>query len=92
MAKANQAANATKAVEANKGPEVVTTAVATNKADKARAIFSEMFAQNPRPARKDMIARAVQEAGLTQAGAATYLQNYKTKNNLVAKKTTAPTA
>lgn len=83
----NQAAgaNATKAAEApaNKGPEVVTTATSVNKADKARAIFSEMFAMNPRPARKDMIARAVQEADLTPAGAATYLQNYKAKNNLV---------
>lgn len=92
MAKAqnNQAsANATKAADAapaNKGPEVITTQVSVNKADKARAIFKEMFAQSPVPQRKDMIARAVNEAGLTQAGAATYLQNYKTKNGLVQKK------
>lgn len=93
MAKANQAANTVKGateVVAAKGPETITTPAAANKADKARAIFSEMFAQSPVPARKDMIARAVQEAGLTQAGAATYLQNYKTKNNLVKK--LAPTA
>jgi hypothetical protein len=62
---------------------VVSTPAAASKADKARAIFGEMFKQEPRPARKDMIARAVKEADLTPAGAATYLQNYKAKNNLV---------
>lgn len=71
---------------------VVSTPAASNKADKARAIFGEMFAQNPRPARKDMIQRAVSEAGLTQAGAATYLQNYKAKNNLVQRRVVAATA
>lgn len=71
--------------------EVIATPASLNKADKARAIFGQMFAQSPRPARKDMIARAVAEAGLTQAGAATYLQNYKAKNNLVQKRTPATT-
>lgn len=65
---------------------VVSTPAADNKAAKARVIFGEMFAQNPRPARKDMIARAVSEAGLTPAGAATYLQTYKSKNGLVQKR------
>jgi hypothetical protein len=39
-----------------------------------------------------MIARAVGEAGLTPAGAATYLQNYKAKNNLVQRRVVAATA
>lgn len=94
MAKAqtNQAALVQQPAAANMGPETIQTPASVNKADKARAIFSEMFAQNPRPARKDMIARAVKEAGLTQAGAATYLQNYKTKNNLVKKAAPVATA
>ena len=90
MAKTNTtAASNNAAAPANKGPEVVTTATADNKAAKARAIFDECYKMNPVPQRKDIIARAVNEAGLTPAGAATYLQNYKTKNNLV-KKAAAP--
>lgn len=65
------------AVSANVAAAIV--AAAPSKADKARAIFTEMFAQSPVPARKDMIAKAVSEAGLTQKGAATYLQNFKNK-------------
>ena len=92
MAKAqnNQAAGANvskaAAAPANNGPEVVKTATSVNKADKARAIFDECYKQSPVPQRKDIIARAVKEADLTPAGAATYLQNYKTKNGLVQKK------
>jgi hypothetical protein len=85
--KTNAAADA---ASANKGPEVVTTATADNKAAKARAIFDACYAMNPVPQRKDIIARAVNEAGLTPAGAATYLQNYKSKKGLVKK--TAPAA
>jgi hypothetical protein len=60
---------------------------APSKADKARAIFAQAYA-DPKavPARKDIIARCVNEAGLTPKGAATYLQNYKAKNNLVVKR------
>lgn len=64
------------------GSETVTTATADSKAKVAKAIFKEMFAMNPQPARKDMINRAVAEAKLTPQGAATYLQNYKRDNNL----------
>ena len=54
-----------------------------SKASKANAIFAEMFGREVRPARKDMITAVVQQAGLTPAGAATYLQNYKSKHGLV---------
>jgi hypothetical protein len=37
---------------------------------------------NPVPQRKDILARVKTEAGLTDAGAATYLQNYKRKHGL----------
>ena len=67
----------------------ITTAVAVNKADKARVIFAEAYAQSPVPQRKEIIGRMVAEAGLTKAGAATYLQNFKTKAGLVVKRTPA---
>lgn len=74
-------------------PAAVVAAAAPSKAKKANAIFAEMFAMSPVPARKDMIARAVKEAGLTDSGAATYLQNYKTKHGLVQpRQVTAPVA
>ena len=73
----------------NTNVEVIATATASNKAAKARAIFDECYKQTPVPARKDMIQRAVAEAGLTPAGAATYLQNYKAKNNLVQRRVAA---
>lgn len=56
---------------------------APSKASKANAIFAEMFNMPQVPARKDMIKRAVAEAGLTEKGAATYLQNFKSKHGLV---------
>ena len=59
-----------------------------SKAQRANAIFKEMFGREQVPARKDMIKAAMAGAGLTEKGAATYLQNYKAKNGLV-KKTTA---
>lgn len=55
---------------------------APSKASKANAIFAQMFAMEQVPARKEMIAAAVQQAGLTPQGAATYLQNYKSKHGL----------
>ena len=66
-------------------PTVAVVQAAPSKASKANAIFASMFAMNPVPARKDMIARAISEAGCTDKGAATYLQNYKSKNGLVNK-------
>ena len=77
--------------------EVVATIVtqaATIKADKARAIFKECYAMPQVPQRKDIINRFVVEAGLTKAGAATYLQNMKKKAGLVVARvqSTAPTA
>lgn len=87
MAKTTQAG----ANEQTNAPMVVTTAKAENKADKAREIFNDCYKNyhvDPKsvPARKDIINRMVTEAGLTQAGAATYLQNFKDKAGLVNKK------
>ena len=62
---------------------VTQTVVAATKADKARTIFKEAYSMSPVPQRKDIINRMVVEAGLTKAGAATYLQNMKTKAGLV---------
>jgi hypothetical protein len=64
------------------GATTITTQTAANKAAKAREIFAECYAQSPVPQRKDILARAISEAGLTPAGAATYLQNYKRKEGL----------
>ena len=88
--------NTNKEVIGNNGvaavPAVV-IAAAPSKASKANAIFAEMFAMSPLPARKDMIQRAVKEAALTESGAATYLQNYKSKHGLTAPRAAAgPTA
>jgi hypothetical protein len=72
--------------------EAIVTQAAVNKAEKARAIFKECYAMPQVPQRKDIIARMVKEAGLTKAGAATYLQNMKTKAGLVVKRNSTPTA
>ena len=64
------------------GTTTVQTATAENKAAKANAIFAECYAMSPVPQRKDILARVEKEAGLTPAGAATYLQNYKRKHGL----------
>ena len=73
------------AANTNTAAEVVQAPAAISKAQKANGIFKEMFALPQVPARKDMIKRAMSEAGLTEKGAATYLQNYKSKNGLVKK-------
>jgi hypothetical protein len=73
-------------------PEAIVTQVAVTKAEKARTIFKECYAMPQVPQRKDIIARMVTEAGLTKAGAATYLQNMKTKAGLVVKRNSTPTA
>lgn len=75
------------AVPANSAETIVTT-VATSKAQKANQIFTESYAQSPVPQRKDILARAVAEADLTPAGAATYLQNFKAKHHLTKPRTT----
>lgn len=72
-------------------PVVILTQKAETKADKARAVFMDCYKEfhvNPAsvPARKDIINRLMTECGLTQNGAATYLQNMKTKAGLVVKK------
>lgn len=71
------------------GSETVQTQASVNKAAIANAIFDECYKMNPVPQRKDILARVKEEAGLTDAGAATYLQNYKTKMGLVKKAGTA---
>jgi hypothetical protein len=72
-------------------PIVILSQKAVTKADKAREVFLDCYKDyhvNPAsvPARKDIIARLMSECGLTQNGAATYLQNMKTKAGLVNKK------
>lgn len=69
-----------------KQPVLDTGEPSVNKAAMARAIFKEVFAMSPVPARKDIIDRVIRETGLTPAGAATYLQKYKTDNGLVQKR------
>ena len=71
------------------GVTTTSTVVAATKADKARTIFKEAYSMSPVPQRKDIINRLVIEAGLTKAGAATYLQNMKTKAGLVVSRTTS---
>ena len=58
-----------------------------SKASKANAIFTECYAMNPVPQRKDIIDRAIKEAGLTQHGAATYLHNFRNKHGMVTHRT-----
>lgn len=69
-------------VMGDKAVETIATPAGTSKAKVAKAIFQQMFAMEPVPARKDMIARAQREADLTPQGAATYLQNYKRDHGL----------
>ena len=57
------------------------TPVVITKASVARTIFKEEMAKQS--VRKDIIARLINEAGLTKNGAATYLQNMKKKAGLV---------
>lgn len=64
---------------------VVEVPAAPKKADLARAIFDRMYGQ-PGVARKDIIKAFVNEAGLTEKGAATYFQNIKDKKGLVNKR------
>lgn len=72
-------------VPSTAGAETITTVTGKSKSQMAQAIFRECYAQSPVPQRKDIIARAMAETGLTQAGAATYLQNFKSANGLTKK-------
>ena len=79
-------------VPSTAGAETITTVAGKSKSQMAQAIFRECYAQTPVPQRKDIIARAMAETGLTQAGAATYLQNFKSANGLTKKVAPAPAA
>jgi hypothetical protein len=89
MTNATNKANSTKiAAAATKGEnkEVIAAPAVVTKADKARVVLGEAYADMAKvPARKDIINRLVAEAELTPAGAATYLQNFKTKHGLTQK-------
>ena len=50
-----------------------------SKMSQARVIVTECLSQDPPLARKDVIARLVDEVGLTKAGAATYFQKIRTE-------------
>lgn len=75
-------------------PVHIVSSAGVKKSDKAREVFNDCyksFHTDPKsvPARKDIIARLQAEAGLTHAGAATYLQNMKAKAGLVVSKKAA---
>lgn len=59
-----------------------TVVVVDTKAAKARVIFDQAYADGAKPVRKDLLVKVQKEAGLTPAGSATYLQNYKRANGL----------
>lgn len=79
---AGSAPAATHDVPSNAGATTITTVAGKSKSQVAQAIFRECYAQTPVPQRKDIIARAIAATGLSPAGAATYLQNYKSKHGL----------
>ena len=56
--------------------------------DRAIEVFNDCYKDgvDKAPQRKDIIARLMNEANLTQNGAATYLQNMKKKAGLVESK------
>lgn len=66
-------------------PEVISTPAAASKADKAREVFNDAYSLSPVPARKVILDCVIGIADLTPAGAATYLQNYKRSQGLMAK-------
>lgn len=59
-----------------------------SKSEKAKVVFMDCYKNgvDKAPQRKDIIKRLMDECGLTQNGAATYLQNMKSKAGLVVKK------
>ena len=75
-------------------PSAAVAATVITKADKARAVFADCYPDGKTTTvqRKDIINRMVAEAGLTKAGAATYLQNFKDKAGITVKKPAAVAA
>lgn len=67
------------ATQKEKAATVVQTEAAVSKAAKAREIFSEMSGSP----RKDVVQKFVEEAGLTEKGAATYYQNFRKEAGMV---------
>lgn len=67
------------ATNQGKGATVVETQQSQSKAAKAREIFSEM-AGSPR---KEVVQKFIEEAGLTEKGAATYYQNFRKEAGMV---------
>lgn len=69
--------------------QVVVQTQPLTKAQKARIIFAEAYPDGKTTIvqRKDILARFVNEAGLTKAGAGTYLQNMKDKAGITVKRT-----
>lgn len=72
-------------------PIQLSSSRSATKSEKAYEVFNDCyksFHTDPKsvPQRKDIINRLISEAGLTQNGAATYLQNMKKKAGLVASK------
>ena len=93
MTNATKKVNLEKAVIVNAAvaaPAVVV--VADTKATKARAVFAQCYpdGKTTTMARKDIIAKLQADAGLTKAGAGTYLQNLKSKAGIVVKREAAP--
>lgn len=75
----------------DRAPITISTRTNETKSAKAVEVFNDCyknFHTDPKsvPARKDIIARLMTEANLTQNGAATYLQNMKSKAGIVQKK------
>jgi hypothetical protein len=93
MTNATNNANKETIVAASAAAKVETITTVT-KASIANPLLAEMFAkpEAERPARKDMIAVIMEKAGLSKAGAATYLQNFKAKHGLTAPRATAVAA
>lgn len=77
--------------ENNQQVVVIKTEKSIQKTDLAREVFNDCYKNyhtDPKsvPQRKDIINRLISECGLTQNGAATYLQNMKKKAGLVVSK------
>lgn len=64
---------------------IIQTQKSITKMDLAIEVFNDCYKEgvDKAPQRKDIIARLMKEANLTQNGAATYLQNMKKKAGLV---------
>lgn len=61
----------------------VVTIKALTKADRARDVFADAYAQPVVPARKEILELAQVVADLSKAAASTYLQNFKRSQGMV---------